>query len=111
MAPTAVHPHEKTTSPHLDGRLQALRDVLYSARQGDFSVRLPTEGPADGVMGQVAISFNALIEQNEALVNELRRMDRSVGFEGKTTERASLAASGSWKLAVDAVNSLVEKMA
>ena len=62
-------------------------------------------------MGEVAIAFNALIEENEALVDELRRVDRSVGFEGKTTERASLAASGSWTVAVDAVNSLVEKMA
>ncbi len=36
---------------------------------------------------------------------------RSVGFEGKTTERAFLAAGGSWAMAVDSVNSLVERMA
>jgi signal transduction histidine kinase/HAMP domain-containing protein/ActR/RegA family two-component response regulator len=63
------------------------------------------------VIGEVALAFNALIEQNDALVNELRRVDRSVGFEGKTMERASLAAGGSWTVAVDSVNSLVEKMA
>ena len=62
-------------------------------------------------MGEVALAFNALIEKNGALVNELRRVDRSVALEGKTTERASLAAGGSWALAVDAVNSLVERMA
>jgi HAMP domain-containing protein len=44
-------------------------------------------------------------------VHELRRVERSVGFEGKTTERASLDAGGSWAVAVDSVNSLVEKMA
>jgi HAMP domain-containing protein/GAF domain-containing protein len=62
-------------------------------------------------MGEVALAFNAFIEENDALVSELRRVDRRVGSEGKTTERASLAAGGSWAVAVDAVNSLIEKMA
>ena len=126
MEPTDLHPHEKTAHPlyapspkrmrrrdsfnHLEGRLHALRDALRAAKQGDFSVRLPIDG-GQGVMGEVALAFNALIEQNDALVNELRRVDKSVGFEGKTTERASLAAGGSWAAAVDSVNSLVEKMA
>src|SRR5262245_25094011 len=127
MEPTNVHAREKTAHPayapspkrmrtkdsfeHLEQRLHALRDALRAARQGDFSVRLPTDGVAEGVMGEVALAFNALIEQNDALVNELRRVDRRVGFEGKTTERASFAAGGSWAVAVDSVNSLVEKMA
>ena len=96
---------------HHDARIHALRDALRAARQGDFSVRLPTDGANEGVMGEVALAFNALIEQNDALVSELRRVDRSVGFEGKTTERASVGAGGSWAAAVDSVNSLVEKMA
>jgi HAMP domain-containing protein/signal transduction histidine kinase/CheY-like chemotaxis protein len=122
-----VHPHEKTTHPpyapspkrvrrkdsveHLEERLHALGDALRAARLGDFTVRLPIDGADEGVMGEVALAFNALIEENDALVSELRRVDRSVGFEGQTTERASLAAGGSWKVAVDSVNSLVEKMA
>src|SRR4029453_627679 len=32
-------------------------------------------------------------------------------FEGKTTERASLAAGGAWRIAVDSVNALIEQMA
>jgi len=62
-------------------------------------------------MGELALAFNALIEQNDALVSELRRVDRTVGFEGKTTERGALAAGGSWAAAVGSVNSLVAKMA
>jgi methyl-accepting chemotaxis protein len=127
MEPTDAHRHEKTAHPpyapspkrmrrrdsfeHLEERLHALRDALRAAKQGDFSVRLPTDGAAEGVMDEVALAFNALIEENDALVNELRRVDRSVAFEGKTTERAFLAAGGSWAVAVDSVNSLVEKMA
>ena len=112
MKPTVAHPHEEAEAqPLYAERLRALRDALRAARQGDFSVRLPTSGVDDGVMGEVALAFNAFIEQNDALVSELRRVDRSVAFEGQTTERASLAASGSWAVALDAVNSLVEKMA
>jgi len=127
MEPTDVHPREKTAhhpyapSPkrmrrrdafeRFEERLHALRDALRAAKQGDFSVRLPTDGAAEGVMGEVALAFNALIEENDALVHELRRVNRSVGFEGKTTERASLNAGGSWAVAADSVNSLVEKMA
>ena len=96
---------------HREERLPALRDALRAAAQGDFSVRLPTDGVTDGVMAEVALAFNGLVTKNDALVNELRRIDRSVGFEGKTTERASVAAGGSWAVAVDSVNSLVEKMA
>ena len=62
-------------------------------------------------MGEVALAFNALVEENDALVRELRRVERSVGFEGTTTDRAALAAGGSWTVAVDSVNSLIERMA
>ena len=110
-APSPKRPHRRDSFAHIDERLHALRDALRAARQGDFSVRLLTDGAADGVMGEVALAFNAFIEENDALVSELRRVDRRVGSEGKTTERASLAAGGSWAVAVDAVNSLIEKMA
>ena len=96
---------------HRDERLYALRDALRAAKQGDFSVRLPADGAGEAVMGEVALAFNALIEQNEALVNELRRVVRNVGSDGNTSERASLPAGGSWAVAIDSVNSLVEKMA
>jgi HAMP domain-containing protein len=103
--------HRRESFDHLDERLHALRDALRAAKQGDFSVRLSTDGAADGVMGEVALAFNALVDENDALVQELRRVERSVGFEGTTTDRAALAAGGSWAVAVDSVNSLIEKMA
>ena len=97
---------------HLEDRLRSLRDALRAARQGDFSVRLPTDGVDEGVMGEVAHVFNLLVEGNEALVRELARVDRVVGGEGQTAERASLGlAAGSWGLAIGAVNSLIERMA
>jgi signal transduction histidine kinase/HAMP domain-containing protein/ActR/RegA family two-component response regulator len=110
-APSPKRMRRRASIEHLDERLHALRDALRAAEQGDFAVRLPTDGAGEGVMGEVVLAFNALIDRNDALVNELRRVDRRVGSEGKTTERASFAAGGSWAVAVDSVNSLVEKMA
>jgi HAMP domain-containing protein/signal transduction histidine kinase/CheY-like chemotaxis protein len=97
---------------HLEERLRSMRDALRAARQGDFSVRLPIDGADEGVMGEVAHTFNLLLEENEALVRELARVDRVVGDEGRTSERATLdLATGSWAIAVASINSLIEKMA
>jgi HAMP domain-containing protein/signal transduction histidine kinase/CheY-like chemotaxis protein len=97
---------------HLEDRLRSMRDALRAARQGDFSVRMPTNGVDEGVMGEVAHAFNMLLEENEALVRELARVDHVVGDQGRTSERAALdLATGSWGLAVASLNSLIEKMA
>ena len=92
--------------------VSTLYEMLFGRPSKEtFRFVCPPMVSAEGVMGEVALAFNALIEENDALVHELRRVNRSVGFEGKTTERASLDAGGSWAVAVDSVNSLVEKMA
>ena len=63
-------------------------------------------------MGDVARAFNALVEENAALVKELDRVDRAVGTEGTTTARASLGpALGAWAVAIASINSLIEKTA
>ncbi len=130
MDPTHVRPHEPKNneepapSPEkrhrrrarnghdaTDERLRSLRDALRAVRQGDFSVRLPTDGADDGLLGEVALAFNALVEENEALVGELDRVSRTAGLEGRVGDRASLGpASGSWAAAVASVNSLLESM-
>ena len=86
MKPTAVHRHERSEvhphsvpSPkrlqhrrdaftHVDGQLHALRDALRAAGHGDFSIRLRTDGVAEGIMGEVALAFDAFIEETESLV-------------------------------------------
>jgi HAMP domain-containing protein/signal transduction histidine kinase/CheY-like chemotaxis protein len=120
-----IHPPKKTHEPRssrrappqayvqdLEDRLRSLRDALRAARQGDFTVRIPTDGAEGGVIGEVNQAFNALVEENEKLVRELDRVDRTVGIEGKTTDRASLGpVSGSWASALASVNSIIEKTA
>jgi HAMP domain-containing protein/signal transduction histidine kinase/CheY-like chemotaxis protein len=97
---------------HLEERMRSLRDALRAAHQGDFSVRLPTDGGADGVFGEVALAFNSLVEQSALLVHELGRVSRSVAVEGHVTEHASLdVAGGAWGSAVESINALVESTA
>src|SRR5262245_28011671 len=111
MQPTehATHKRLRRRDGHgedIEEALRSLRDALRAARQGNFSVRLPTEG-GDGVMGEVSLAFNALVEENEALIRELARVSSTVNRQGDLSVRATLGpASGSWSVALDAVNSL-----
>ena len=125
MEPTGLqHPTEEASNRpqlfvarrasdrNLEKQLQSLRDALRAARYGDFSIRLQTDGAGNGSFGEIALAFNSLIEQNQALVSELDRISRIVGGEGKSGERASLGpVNGSWTAAVDALNALIDSMA
>jgi len=89
--------------------LQRLLDALRSARDGETSVRLPAQ--KSGLMGDVAKAFNQLSEQREGLTDELARVSKVIGREGRMTERAQLkGAKGSWAESVDSVNSMVEDL-
>ena len=88
-------------------RLKELLDALVAAQYGDFAVRLPfTRG--SGLMAEIARAFNAIASRNEALANEIVRLARVVGREGRMTERASLGdVSGGWATSVKSVNALI----
>jgi len=86
--------------------LQQLLDALRSARDGETGVRLPAQ--KSGLMGDVAKAFNQLSAQREALTDELGRVSKVIGREGRMTERAQLkGAKGSWAESVDSVNGLI----
>src|SRR5438552_7650217 len=89
--------------------LQQLLDALRSARDGEAGVRLPAQ--KSGLMGDVAKAYNQLAEQREGLTNELNRVHKVIGREGRMTERAQLrGAKGSWAESVSAVNSMIEDL-
>ncbi|HEX8794645.1 MAG TPA: HAMP domain-containing protein, partial [Polyangiaceae bacterium] len=96
-----------------DERLRSLRDALRALRQGDFSVRLPTNGGAgDPLFSEVALAFNTVAEENDALARELARVTRAIRVEGRLEERASLGpCGGEWCAEVEAINSLITAMA
>src|SRR5690242_4905502 len=75
---------------HVEERLRSLRDALRAAGQGDFSVRLPTNGGDEGLVGEVVIAFNVVMKRNRMLAREIERISRVVGNDGQLGERASL---------------------
>src|SRR5947209_6749030 len=87
----------------------ALLTALIGLKKGDCSVRLPTHWT--GVAGKVADTFNQVVELNERMANELDRLSRVVGKEGKLTQRASLGdVSGHWRDSVGCVNALIDAL-
>src|SRR4030088_1769524 len=89
--------------------IRVLLSTLIRFRKGDFSARMPeTWG---GLGGKVAETLNDVIETNARLGEELTRVGRVVGKQGKTTQRLSLGtATGGWGDAVDTVNDLIEDL-
>src|SRR5438874_564808 len=104
----------KSRPQHINGEKRdaidhkvALR-VLASVQRGDFSVRMPTEW--SGSAGKVAAAINDIIESNQHLEREIRRLNRNVGKEGQV-KRTAAAHAGAWATTLDAVNDLVEDLA
>src|SRR6059058_6232668 len=105
----------KTTSvrmarPESDLRLKLdakrLLTALAAFKRGDFSARLPADWT--GVAGKIADTFNELIRTNQRMTQELERIRRVVGKEGRITQRASLGdVSESWSLAIGSINDLI----
>jgi len=88
----------------LDQRL--LLKVLTSLLKGDFSARMPVD--QTGLAGKISDILNEIIKTNARQVEELQRIGKVVGKEGKITQRASLAgAAGGWAAGIESVNTLI----
>ena len=85
---------------------RAMLRVLTAVKRGDFSVRMPvtSTGPA----GQVAIAVNDIIESNQRLERELRRLSKHVGKEGQFKHASIGDAGGGWAATLDSINDLIE---
>ncbi len=94
---------------HEDVDLQSLIGALASLRNGDFTVRLPRIWA--GLGGKVADIFNDVMDQLEGMTNEVDRISRVVGKEGKIKQRATSGGlTGSWAGTIDSVNALVSDL-
>jgi len=97
-------------SADAEAQLISLLEALKAVKKGDFSVRLPMG--KNGVMAEIAEAFNDVIGLNESMANEIARVSKIIGEEGKLTERASVAAlTGSWAMQVDSINALINNLA
>ncbi len=91
-----------------EGPLRTLLEALLAANRGDFAVRIDVP-PADGILGRIASAFNDVMTKNALLANEITRVERVVGREGRMMERVSLGegARGEWEKSVSAINALI----
>ncbi|HEY4374566.1 MAG TPA: HAMP domain-containing protein [Burkholderiales bacterium] len=91
---------------HVDTNTRAVLTALTSLKKGSAQAGLPDDWT--GLFGKVADTFNQVVEQNVRMADELARLSRVVGKEGKLKERASVQnASGFWGDSVDSINSLI----
>lgn len=76
--------------------LRSLLAGLTAVRGGDFGTRLPDD--ADGLLGEIAGVFNGMVDQLSAFADEVTRVAREVGSEGRpcsSTPNASAASADS----------------
>ncbi len=106
-AATRIRSHQGNGGDAIDSKV-ALR-VLASVQRGDFSVRMPTDW--SGSAGKVAAAINDIIESNQRLEREIRRLSRNVGKEGQVKRAAVGHSGGAWAATLHAVNDLVEDLA
>src|SRR5437762_1842903 len=86
-----------------------LLSALMAFKRGDFSARLPDHWT--GLAGKIADTFNDVIRTNQRMAQELERIVRVVGKEGRITQRAALSdVSESWSDAIGRINVLVEDL-
>ena len=90
-------------------RARTMLAAMTAFRDGDFSVRLPTDWP--GTIGQIAEAFNGAIAQEDRITREAKQLSITVGKEGRLKQRMSLhGAVGEWAFKVEAINTLIEDL-
>ena len=83
--------------------------ALQKMRQGDFSVRLPSD--LSGTDGKIADTFNEIVSCNQNIAGELLRAGQVVGKEGKTRQRAKFEQTrGSWGAMEGSINTLIDDL-
>ncbi len=89
--------------------LRKLLRALQAVRDGDFSVRLPSD--KTGIAGKVADTFNEIVASSQRMAREIERAGQMVGKEGKTRHRVSVdRRSGSWGAMEGSINTLIDDL-
>jgi len=100
--------HSPADLPRTHEMAEILRG-LTALKKGDFSSRLPLHWA--GVPGKIADTFNDLAELMEHSTDDLQRISRVVGREGKLNERLPFGnVTGDWAERVESVNSLINSL-
>ena len=94
----------KRTSKKAESNI--LLKTLIAFKNGDLSVRMPVDQA--GLEGKIADTLNEILALNQRMASEFDRISRTVGKDGKITQRASMgSATGAWADCIESVNGLI----
>jgi HAMP domain-containing protein/signal transduction histidine kinase/DNA-binding response OmpR family regulator len=92
-----------------EARSRQILAALVAFRDGDFSVRLPTDWT--GTDARIAEAFNQTIGHEDRIAREVEHLSVTVGKEGRLKQRLSLpGALGGWATKVSSLNTLVDDL-
>jgi HAMP domain-containing protein len=98
-----------SASDDADLDMRRLLRALQSVRDGDFSVRLPSD--KTGIIGKLADTFNEIVVSNQRMAHEMERAGQIIGKEGRTRHRVSIdRRAGSWGAMEGSINTLIEDL-
>jgi signal transduction histidine kinase/HAMP domain-containing protein/CheY-like chemotaxis protein len=105
-AAIAVEPEARHRRPSTTKARKNLIAALRAANDGDFSVAILSDGTAD--MDEIARLFNSVMIKQHRMVDDLVRVSRSVGRDGKMRERLPTEGlSGELAMAMESVNTMI----
>src|SRR5580693_5548543 len=101
---------KKSVAPDDAGaRSERILASMLAFRDGDFTVRLPTNW--SGTDGRIAGAFNQALRNEDRIAQEMARLSMTVGEEGRLKQRMSLpGAIGGWATTVNSLNTLLDDL-
>ncbi len=92
-----------------EARSRVVLAALVAFRDGDFSVRLPSDWA--GMEGRIAEAFNQALAHEERITKEVTRLSVTVGKDGRLQQRMTVpGAIGGWAQKVDSLNTLLDDL-
>jgi HAMP domain-containing protein/signal transduction histidine kinase/CheY-like chemotaxis protein len=105
--PRATAADRAPSADVLDARL--MLKVLSAAKRGESGPRMPED--QTGMAGKVNDALNEVLDLQQKLHEELQRIARVVGKEGRIAVRAGLGdVGGAWAESMEAVNGLISDL-
>ncbi len=90
---------------NLTGQVRNIAQVTTAVAKGDLSQKITVE--ARGEVAQLKDTINTMVDQLSSFADEVTRVAREVGTEGKLGGQADVpGVSGTWKALTDNVNQL-----
>jgi signal transduction histidine kinase/HAMP domain-containing protein/ActR/RegA family two-component response regulator len=100
---------EDRATTELDRQLGAILEVAQAVARGDLSRKITIQ--ADGPVGELADTINAMVGQLSGFSSEVIRVARELGTEGRLGGQATVPhAEGIWRDLTDSVNSAARNL-